>query len=141
MTDQAAKLNTTDQASPTRVLVVEDDNFLRKILVMKFEAEGFQVESAADGEAGLHQVVANPPDLMLLDMILPNMNGFEVLAEMRTNKLTSKVPVIVLSNLGQEEDIKRATELGAVDFLVKSNLSIMEVVQKVKEAYARQFKE
>jgi DNA-binding response OmpR family regulator len=141
MTDQAAKLNTTDQASPTRVLVVEDDNFLRKILVMKFEAEGFQVESAADGEAGLHQVVANPPDLMLLDMILPNMNGFEVLSEMRTNKLTSKVPVIVLSNLGQEEDIKRATELGAVDFLVKSNLSIMEVVQKVKEAYARQFKE
>jgi DNA-binding response OmpR family regulator len=141
MTDQAAKPNPTNQASPTRVLVVEDDNFLRKILVMKFEAEGFQVESAADGEAGLHQVVANPPDLMLLDMILPNMNGFEVLAEMKTNKLTSKVPVIVLSNLGQEEDIKRATELGAVDFLVKSNLSIMEVVQKVKEAYARQFKE
>ena len=128
----------TDSANgKTKVLIVEDDRFLLKILTMKFSAEGFDVASAADGEDGLKQMVSSPPDLVVLDLILPKMNGFEVLTEMRTNATTKNIPVVVLSNLGQEEDIRRATELGAQEFLVKSNLSIMEVVSRVKEAYAR----
>lgn len=134
----APKSDKTDSASSkTKVLIVEDDRFLLKILTMKFAAEGFEVASASDGEAGLKQLVSDPPDLLVLDLILPKMNGFEVLTEMKTNTTTKDIPVIVLSNLGQEEDIRRANELGAQEFLVKSNLSIMEVVGKVKEAYAR----
>ena len=120
------------------VLIVEDDRFLLKILLMKFGTEGFAVRGAADGEDGLRQMTAEPPDLVVLDLILPKMNGFEVLAEMKTHAQTKGIPVIVLSNLGQEEDIKRVLDLGALEFLVKSNLSIMEVVSKVKEVYARQ---
>jgi DNA-binding response OmpR family regulator len=134
----APKNDKTDSANgKTKVLVVEDDRFLLKILTMKFSAEGFDVASASDGEDGLKQLVSDPPDLLVLDLILPKMNGFEVLTEMRTNATTKNIPVVVLSNLGQDEDIRRANELGAQEFLVKSNLSIMEVVGKVKEAYAR----
>lgn len=120
-----------------RVLVVEDDRFLQKILLMKFEAEGFDVRGASDGEEGLKQLLADPPDLLVLDLILPKMNGFEVLTEMKTNGKVKNVPVVVLSNLGQDEDVRRVMELGALEFLVKSNHSIMEVIAKVKEAYAR----
>ncbi len=121
----------------TKVLVVEDDKFLQKILLMKFGAEGFDVRGAADGEDAIKQMLAEKPSLVLLDLILPKMNGFEVLTEMKTNPNMRDVPVIVLSNLGQEEDINRARQLGAIEFLIKSNLSIQEVVQKIKEAYAR----
>jgi DNA-binding response OmpR family regulator len=120
-----------------RVLIIEDDRFLLKILMMKFQAEGFDVRGAADGEGGLRQMLEVPPDLVLLDLILPQMNGFEVLAEMKTHSQTRDIPVVVLSNLGQDEDIRRVLDLGALEFLVKSNLSIMEVVAKVKEVFAR----
>ena len=126
-----------DTKGKTRVLVIEDDRFLQKILLMKFMAEGFVVQGASDGEDGLKQVLAEPPDLVVLDLILPKMNGFEVLTEMKTNSITKNIPVVILSNLGQEEDIRRVMELGALEFLVKSNHSIMEVVSKVKEVYAK----
>ena len=126
-----------DTKGKTRVLVIEDDRFLQKILLMKFVAEGFVVQGASDGEDGLKQMLAEPPDLVVLDLILPKMNGFEVLTEMKTNSITKNIPVVILSNLGQEEDIRRVMELGALEFLVKSNHSIMEVVGKVKEVYAK----
>jgi DNA-binding response OmpR family regulator len=123
-------------AIKTKVLVVEDDKFLQKILLMKFGAEGFDVRTAGDGEEALQQLAADPPSLVVLDLILPKYNGFEVLAAIRSNPLVKDVPVIVLSNLGQDEDIQRAHSLGAIAYLVKSSISIFEVVQKVKEAYA-----
>jgi DNA-binding response OmpR family regulator len=126
-----------DTKGKTRVLVIEDDRFLQKILLMKFVAEGFVVQGSSDGEDGLKQMLAEPPDLVVLDLILPKMNGFEVLTEMKTNSITKNIPVVILSNLGQEEDIRRVMELGALEFLVKSNHSIMEVVGKVKEVYAK----
>lgn len=120
-----------------KLLVAEDDKFLQKILVTKFTKEGFDVRAASDGEEAMKALLAEVPAFMLLDLILPKMNGFEVLAEIRTNQKMKDLPVFILSNLSQEEDVKRAKELGALDFLVKADNSINQVVEKVKEAYAK----
>lgn len=120
-----------------KLLIVEDDEFLQKILLTKFSREGFDVTTASDGEKALEALTKDKPQLVLLDLILPKMTGFDVLAEMRVRPDFQKLPVIILSNLGQEEDIKRAKELGALDFLVKADISVNEVVRKVKELYAR----
>jgi DNA-binding response OmpR family regulator len=119
------------------VLVVEDDKFLHKILLTKFQKEGFEVRGAMDGEEALQVLLTFQPTIILLDLILPKMNGFEVLSEVKTNAKTAPIPVIVLSNLSQDEDVRRATELGAIGFMVKADLSINEVVLRVKEAYAK----
>lgn len=124
-----------------KLLIVEDDEFLQKILVTKFSREGFNVAAASDGEKALESLTNDKPQLVLLDLILPKMTGFDVLAEMRVRPDFQKLPVIILSNLGQEEDIKRAKELGALDFLVKADISVNEVVRKVKELYARHLSE
>ena len=120
-----------------KILVVEDDEFLQKILVTKFTKEGFAVKAASDGEQALKMVNEDVPDLVLLDLILPKMTGFDVLTEIRVAAPTKNLPVIILSNLGQEEDIMRAKELGALDFLVKADISVNDVVRKVKELYAK----
>lgn len=120
-----------------KILIVEDDKFLQKILTTKFVKEGFDVAAASDGDEAVQKVTSDVPSLVLLDLILPKLTGFEVLTEIKTNPKTKAVPVIVLSNLGQDEDIIRARELGAMEFLVKADLSINEVVTKVKELYAR----
>jgi len=119
-----------------KILIVEDDQFLHKILAMKIKAAGFDVISAYDGESALKKIKERP-DLILLDLILPQMSGFEFLGEIKINEEYKKIPVIVLSNLGQEEDIERAKSLGAVDYLVKANFSIDEVIKKIKEWLAR----
>jgi DNA-binding response OmpR family regulator len=119
------------------VLIVEDDRFLQKILATKFAKEGFDVRTASDGEDALQQLIAKKPDFVVLDIIIPKMNGFEVIAEMKTNVALKSIPVVVLSNLGQDEDVTRAKELGALEFLTKADHSINEIVEKVKEAYAK----
>lgn len=120
-----------------KVVLVEDDKFLQKILVTKFTKEGFDVRASSDAEQGLQMILTEAPDIVLLDLILPRMSGFDLLTELKANGKTKKIPVVILSNLGQEEDINRAKSLGALDFLVKADISINEVVQKVKEIYVR----
>lgn len=120
-----------------KVVLVEDDKFLQKILMTKFIKEGFDVRAASDAEEGLQLILADQPDIVLLDLILPKMSGFDLLTELKATQKTKNVPVVILSNLGQEEDIARAKGLGAIDFLVKADISINEVVQKVKEIYVR----
>lgn len=115
-----------------QVLIAEDDRFLGNVLKTKLQQEGFDVRLAVDGEEALAQINAAPPDILLLDVIMPKKNGFDVLAELRLRKGGSDIPVIILSNLGQEEDVKRGIALGAIDFLVKSDHSLQEVVNKVK---------
>jgi len=114
------------------ILVAEDDHFLRKVYMTKLTQEGFDVIVATDGEEALKKIKATPPDLMLLDIVMPKMNGFDVLEEMKDDPSLSSIPVIVLSNLGQSDDIQRARELGAKDYLVKANFSINEVVTKIR---------
>lgn len=119
------------------LLIIEDDKFLQKILLTKFQKEGFDVRLASDGEEGLRLMLERPPGIILLDLILPKLDGFQVMAEMRTNPRIKSIPVVVISNLSQEEDKRRAAELGAIEFLVKANLSINEIVQHAKETYAK----
>lgn len=115
-----------------QVLIAEDDRFLGNVLKTKLQQEGFDVRLAVDGEDALAQIDAAQPDILLLDVIMPKKNGFDVLAELRIKKGGAQVPVIILSNLGQEDDVKRGMALGAIDFLVKSDHSLQEVVNKVK---------
>lgn len=117
----------------SKVLVAEDDRFLSKAYGTKLKKEGFEVILAINGEEAFLKAKSEKPDVILLDLVMPKKDGFEALADLKKDSTTKIIPVIVLSNLGQEEDISRGRELGAVDYLVKSNISIREVVEKVKE--------
>lgn len=113
--------------------MIEDDIFLRKIYREKFLRSDFDFLEATNGEEGLNKIITENPDLVLLDLMLPRKNGFDVLTEMKRNEATKNIPVVILSNLGQESDIKRGLALGANDYLVKTDVSLSEVVEKAKE--------
>ena len=120
-----------------KILMIEDDRFLRKIYRDKLTREGFEFVEATNGIEGINKVVSDLPDLVLLDLMLPRKNGFEVLIDMKRNKNTKNVPVIILSNLGQESDIKKGLDLGANDYLIKTEVSISDVVNKVLECLVK----
>ena len=117
------------------VLLVEDDPFLSSVLRMKLEKELFKVVRAADGDEALNFLTEQgvKPDLILLDLILPKKNGFEVLETIRQDPLLEKLPVIIISNLGQPSDIERGKALGVIDYFIKARLSVEELVNKVKK--------
>ncbi len=117
------------------ILLVEDDPFLSSVLRMKLEKESFKVVRAADGEEALNFLTEQSvkPDLILLDLILPKKNGFEVLETIRQDPLLEKLPVIIISNLGQPSDIERGKALGVIDYFIKARLSVEELVNKVKK--------
>lgn len=114
------------------ILLVEDDVFLASIYKTKFEMEGFKVSVADNGEDGLADVKKKKPDIILLDILLPRLDGFSVLAELKQNKATAAIPVILLTNLGQKEDVHKGLELGAADYLIKAHFRPSETVDKVK---------
>ena len=114
------------------VLVVEDDKFLRELLVHKLVSEGFDVENAIDAEAAFTILGKRTPNIILLDLILPGIDGFEILKRIKAEPKTARVPVIILSNLGQKEDLDKAMALGAKDFMVKANFTLDEIVVKVR---------
>ncbi|MCL5733947.1 MAG: response regulator [Patescibacteria group bacterium] len=116
-----------------KILIVEDEEILSKVLEEKFKKENFNVSVAVDGEGVMPLAKKDNPDLILLDLILPKKSGFEVLGELKADLELKMIPVIVLSNLGQDEEIKNALSLGAVDYLVKTEHPINEVVEKVKQ--------
>jgi len=106
--------------------------------VRKMTAESsFEITSAIDGESGLKTMKEQKPDLILLDLILPDMGGFEVLAKMKEDPLVSSIPVIILSNLGQQDDVEKGMGLGAVDYMVKAHFTPNEIVAKVKQVLAK----
>lgn len=116
-----------------KILMIEEDHFLRKIYRDKLSRLGFEFFEATNGEEGLNKVIAEKPDLVILDLILPIKNGFDVLIDIKSNKNTENIPVIILSNLGQESDIQRGLSLGVADYLVKTEVSLSEVINRVKE--------
>lgn len=120
----------------TRVLLAEDDRFLRKAAQTALQARGFTVTAAVDGEEALKLVRSERPDLILLDLIMPKLQGFEVLRLLKEDSLTAKIPVIVLSNLSQGADMERASALGALAYLVKANLSLDALIARVEAALA-----
>lgn len=116
-----------------KILIIEDEVVLLKVLAEKFEDEKFDVVLAEDGEAAMLKVRASKPDMILLDIILPKKDGIEVLKELKNDPELKNIPVIIISNLGSDEKIKETLQLGAVDYLIKTQHPINEVVEKVKE--------
>jgi DNA-binding response OmpR family regulator len=117
-----------------RVLLAEDDRFLRRAAEARLRQHGLEVLTAADGEEALRLARTEPLDLVLLDVVMPKLDGFEVLKLLKEDAATARLPVIVLSNLGQERDVAQAKALGALAFLVKAHLSLQELVDRVDEA-------
>lgn len=113
------------------ILIAEDDRFLAKAYEAKLESSGFVVDLARDGEETLKKMKDAKPDIVLLDLVMPNKNGFEVLEEVQKDAALKKIPIIIVSNLGQEADVKRGMELGATDYLVKAEFSLQQVADLV----------
>lgn len=116
-----------------KVLVVEDDKFYSNILSMRLQKAGNSVTVVDDGQKALEEVSKNKPDLILLDLVMPIKDGFETLEDLYKDPANKKIKVIVLTNLSQEEDKKRALDLGALDYIVKTNLSIQQMVDVVEK--------
>ncbi|OGH86530.1 MAG: hypothetical protein A2493_03140 [Candidatus Magasanikbacteria bacterium RIFOXYC12_FULL_33_11] len=115
------------------VLLVEDDTFLGNIYKTKFELEKFKIIVATDGQEGLEMAKKKKPDIILLDVLMPKMDGFTVLENLKKDKNLAQIPVILLTNLGQKDDVEKGLELGAVDYLIKAHFKPSETVDKVKD--------
>jgi DNA-binding response OmpR family regulator len=115
-----------------KILIVEDDKFLRELISQKLIKEQFEISSAIDGEEGIKKIKEEKPKMVLLDLILPGIDGFEVLTKMKEDPSVSSIPVIILSNLGQKEDIERGLKLGAADYLIKAHFTPGEIIEKIR---------
>lgn len=117
-----------------KILIIEDDKFLRELIAQKLIKESYDIAEAVDGEKGIKAVKDEKPDLVLLDLILPGIDGFEVLAKMKEDPMLAEIPVIILSNLGQKDDIERGLKMGANDYLIKAHFTPGEIIEKIKTA-------
>lgn len=116
-----------------KILIVEDEQTLSKALAFKLTSEGFKVLQARDGEEGLESALRNKPDLILLDIIMPKMDGLTMLNKLREDEWGKDVPIFMLTNLSNAEDVDKATKKGVYDYLIKSNWKLGEIVAKIKE--------
>ncbi|MBI2984286.1 MAG: response regulator [Candidatus Kerfeldbacteria bacterium] len=128
---------TTANHSQTKILIVEDDTFLAGMYVTKLGMEHFATDLASDGKSGLEKAKKFAPDLILLDVLLPKLNGFDVLRSLKREPSTRHIPVILLTNLGQKSDVLKGLELGASDYLIKAHFMPSEVVDKIKQTLRR----
>lgn len=115
------------------ILIVEDDEFLRSLTAKRLQKEGYEIVVAVDGESAFKMVTDSKPALVLLDLLLPGKDGFEVLKQIRGDASTKDLPVIIFSNLGRKEDIEKGQQLGATDFLIKANFTLDDLAQKIKD--------
>jgi DNA-binding response OmpR family regulator len=122
----------TDTARPKKILLAEDDQFISRAYADGLGRAGFEIITALDGVEALAHMRSEKPDLVLVDLIMPGKNGFEILEEMKADASLRNIPVIILSNLGQESDVERGKTLGAADYLIKSNLSLQEVAAAIR---------
>lgn len=116
-----------------KILVVEDDKFLSNVYRLKLQKAGFEVVTAEDGDQAVEKIKSENFDLVILDLIIPKIDGFTVLSEIKSQEKYKKLPVLVASNLGQIEDVNRAMKLGANDFVVKSDTSLDILIEKIKK--------
>lgn len=114
-----------------KLLLIEDDTFFREFYASKLKEEGYEVDTAGDGEAGIEALGKSKPNLVLLDIIMPKKDGFEVLAHMQNSTSLKKIPVIVFSTLGQQSDVEKAKALGAVDYINKSFFDFNNLKSKI----------
>lgn len=116
-----------------KIVVVEDDHVLNKTLSEYLINEGYQIKSALDGEEGLKLILQEKPDLILLDIILPKKDGYEILKSIKVDDSTKKIPVVLLTNLGSLSDVEKALNLGATTYMVKADYKLEEILAKIKE--------
>ncbi len=114
------------------ILIVEDESSLLRALDIKMLDSGFKVLVASDGETGLKMIKVNKPDLVLLDLLMPKMDGFTVLEKAKKDPKTKDIPIIALSNLGEKENIEKAMKLGAVAYFVKAETDLGQLIKKIK---------
>lgn len=120
------------------ILIVEDDAFLSDMYQTKFSESGYDVKVAQDGQQGLSMLQEGlRPDMVLLDIVMPKMDGIEMLTAMKKNEKLKDIPVVLLTNLGQESDITRGMELGALDYFVKAHFTPSEIVKKVEVLFVK----
>jgi DNA-binding response OmpR family regulator len=115
-----------------KILIIEDDVFLRELIVRKIVKENFVALEANSGEEGLEMIKKEKPDLVVLDLMLPGIDGNEVLKKIKEDKNTKLIPVIILSNRAEPEEIEKGLKMGAVDYLVKAHLTPNEIIEKIK---------
>ena len=127
------KISSQNSDNFKKILIVEDDLFLSDLCSKKLKKVGFEVSAVFDGQDGLKIIKEEKPALVLLDIVLPGLSGFEVLKQIKTNPESASIPVIILSNLGQKEDIQRGITLGAEDYIVKANYTPSEIIEKIKK--------
>lgn len=118
-----------------KILIIEDDNFLRLALEKKLKKEGFEVVTASDGEEGLQKIITELPDLVLLDIILPKKTGFGFLEDLKKDPNLKSIPIIIVSQLGQPEDIDKGINLGAIEYFVKAKVSLDDLVSRIKKFF------
>jgi len=116
-----------------KILIIEDDPFLSEMYAAKFSQSGFKTEIAVDGKKGMEKIKASRPDLILLDIVLPKMDGFEILKKVKKDSKLKKIPVILLTNLGQKNEVEKGLALGADEYIIKAHFTPTAVVAKAKE--------
>jgi DNA-binding response OmpR family regulator len=121
------------EKASVQILLVEDDTFLADIYKKKFEMEGFKISISDNGEKALVDIKKKKPDIVLLDVLLPKLDGFAVLEKLKKDAEVKDVPVILLTNLGQKDEVEKGLEMGAVDYLIKAHFKPSEIVDKVKK--------
>jgi DNA-binding response OmpR family regulator len=114
-----------------KILIIEDDSFLQGLEASKLSKEGYKVITASSGEEAMEKIKELGIDIILLDLVLPNFDGFDILKKVRSTESTKDIPVIVFSNLSEEKAINKSKELGATDFMVKSNFTLDELVKHI----------
>ncbi|HDQ88818.1 MAG TPA: response regulator [candidate division WWE3 bacterium] len=115
-----------------KIIIAEDDKFLANAYRLKLEKEGFEIEIVANGKELIAKIPEFKPNIILLDLLMPLMDGFEALEILKSDKNTKNIPVLIMSNLGQQSDIDKGKELGAKDYIIKSNISLKKVIEKIE---------
>jgi DNA-binding response OmpR family regulator len=115
------------------IYIIEDDPMISQMYQIKLEASGYDIKAFLNGMEGLEFTRENPPDLLLLDIMLPQLDGFSILKELRASPKTKEIPIIILTNLGTDEDKKKGKEYGATDYIVKANFTPAEVQAKIEQ--------
>jgi len=116
-----------------KILIIEDDEFVRKLYREQLVRQGYDFVEAVDGVEGIEKVRSEHPDFILLDLMLPKKNGFEVLADIKQDPAVASIPIFVLSNLGQQSDVQAALSMGVDDYIVKSDFRLSDVVEKISK--------
>ena len=126
-----------EQSKMPKILIIDDDPFILDMYVLKFKERGFDVESARDGQEGIKKAEDYKPDAILLDVVMPALDGFDVLEKIKNDPKMRSIKTILLTNLGQKEEVERGTALGADEYIIKAHFTPSEVVEKVKKLLER----